>query len=521
MGEVYLARVGEIEGFQKPCVIKKVLPQLAADKEFTSRFVAEARIAIKLQHANIAPVYEVGLADDDYFLALELVDGRDLGRTAARARAEERRIPVEVGLYVIREVASGLAYAHRRTDDDGRPLGLVHCDISPPNVLLGFEGEVKLIDFGIARSAAHLAAELNLGFGKIGYMAPEQLGSFGGLVDRRADIYATGVLLYQLLTGNRPFDLKSDQPASEMARQILRGAPRVSDRAPGLGTRFDNLVARALAPDPSNRYGSAEELRDAVQRQLVEIAPTFSGERFGGYLRELFSDEVGQTAELADADMTVYQEELRETRSHTISFALSEAWTSPLGPLTGAVALPLPPPARRPAAAYVAPAGAAATEPWGAARTKGRGRPRKVLIAAALVPVVAAAALLGWRISRSGAGTPQDVLAFATPAEVPPRAPPVAASSPAPPAAATPRSGKKTTKKKPVPPPPLTREVVAAHYDKLKRKYREYELSNGKQLADQWDKLTSYYAFRSHDLAGFSREMISFERFLDRASRSK
>src|SRR5262245_32493467 len=152
MGEIFLAKHG-LAGFEKLAVIKKVLPHLAADAQFISRFVDEAQVAIKLQHVNVAQVFEVGRVGDEYFLAIEYVEGRDLRRTLHVMGRQKKRFPPDLALFIAREMANGLAYAHRRTSNDGASLHLVHCDISPPNVLVSFEGETKIIDFGIAKSA--------------------------------------------------------------------------------------------------------------------------------------------------------------------------------------------------------------------------------------------------------------------------------------------------------------------------------------------------------------------------------
>jgi serine/threonine-protein kinase len=169
MGEIFLAKLGEIQGFEKLVIIKKILPNLVADQEFIKRFIDEAQVAIKLNHANIAPVFEVGKVDGEYFLAIEYIEGRDLRRTVTRQREERIRLPPDLALYITRELSNGLAYAHRRTDEAGVSLALVHCDISPPNVMISFEGEVKVIDFGIAKSAIRIAGtNPNMGFGKFG-----------------------------------------------------------------------------------------------------------------------------------------------------------------------------------------------------------------------------------------------------------------------------------------------------------------------------------------------------------------
>src|SRR5574339_530060 len=227
MGEIFLAKHG-LAGFEKLAVIKKVLPHLAADESFISRFIDEAGVAIKLQHVNVAQVFEVGRVGDEYFLALEYVEGRDLRRTLAVLQQRAQRLPVDLALFIGRELANGLAYAHRRTSTDGASLNLVHCDISPPNVLVSFEGETKVIDFGIAKSAMRgTATDPKMGFGKFGYMAPEQLIR-GGVVDARTDIYAAGVVLYELLTGERLYELCQDCATDyrALARAVSRGEHR-------------------------------------------------------------------------------------------------------------------------------------------------------------------------------------------------------------------------------------------------------------------------------------------------------
>src|SRR3954467_14897790 len=142
MGEIFLGKLGEIQGFEKPVIVKKILPNLSADEEFVKRFIDEAQVAIKLNHANIAQVFEVGKVEGDYFLAIEYIEGRDLRRLITRQREERTRLPPHLALFIVRELVNGLAYAHRKTDESGRPLALVHCDISPPNIMASFEGEV-------------------------------------------------------------------------------------------------------------------------------------------------------------------------------------------------------------------------------------------------------------------------------------------------------------------------------------------------------------------------------------------
>ena len=326
MGEIFLAKHG-LAGFEKLAVIKKVLPHLAEDAQFISRFVDEAQVAIKLQHVNIAQVFEVGRVGDEYFLALEYVDGRDLRRTLAVLGHRRQRLPVDLALFIAREVANGLAYAHRRTTSDGASLDLVHCDISPPNVLVSFEGETKVIDFGIAKSAMRgTATDPKVGFGKFGYMAPEQLLR-GGVVDYRTDLYAAGVVLFELLTGTRLYEVGPDPDYRALAKKVSRGEhPMPSEIDPRLAP-YDALVATALRPRPEERYQSAAELRDAIQQCLVAVNPTISTDQLGAYMRRLFADEMTEQHELhrrvASARLSDFQEQFHTQTISTVSFALA------------------------------------------------------------------------------------------------------------------------------------------------------------------------------------------------------
>jgi len=332
MGEIFLAKHG-LAGFEKLAVIKKVLPHLAADAQFISRFVDEAQVAIKLQHVNVAQVFEVGRVGDEYFLALEYVEGRDLRRTLALLGHRRQRLPVDLALFIGRELANGLAYAHRRTSADGASLNLVHCDISPPNVLVSFEGETKVIDFGIAKSALRgTATDPKMGFGKFGYMAPEQLIR-GGIVDHRTDIYAAGVVLFEVLTGTRLYEAGPEPDYRALAKKVARGEhPLPSEIEPSLAP-YDDLVATALCPKPEDRYQSAAEFRDAIQQALVAVNPTISTDQLGAYMRDLFAEEMNAQRELhervAKTHIEDFQEQFYTQTISTVSFAVAQL---PLAP---------------------------------------------------------------------------------------------------------------------------------------------------------------------------------------------
>lgn len=332
MGEIFLAKHG-LTGFEKLAVIKKVLPHLAADQQFISRFVDEAQVAIKLQHVNVAQVFEVGRVGDEYFLALEYVEGRDLRRILALLGHKKERLPVDLALFIGRELANGLAYAHRRTTADGQSLNLVHCDISPPNVLVSFEGETKVIDFGIAKSAMRgTATDPKMGFGKFGYMAPEQLIR-GGVVDHRTDIYAAGVVLFELLTGQRLYEAGPEPDYRALAKKVAKGDHPLPSEVDPMLAPYDDLVATALCPKVEDRYQSAAEFRDAIQQALVSVNPTISTDQLGQYMRELFAEEMAAQRELHDrvakTHIADFQEQFHTQTISTISFAVAQL---PLGP---------------------------------------------------------------------------------------------------------------------------------------------------------------------------------------------
>jgi serine/threonine protein kinase len=336
MGEIFLAKHG-LAGFEKLAVIKKVLPHLAADKQLISRFVDEAQVAIKLQHVNVAQVFEVGRVADEYFLALEYVEGRDLRRTLAHLNNRKQRLPVDLALFIGREMANGLAYAHRRTGNDGQSINLVHCDISPPNILVSFEGETKVIDFGIAKSALRgTETDPKMGFGKFGYMAPEQLIR-GGIVDHRTDIYAAGVVLYELLTGQRLYEAGPEPDYRALAKKVAKGEHDLPSKHDKALAPYDDLVATALRPKAEDRYQSAAEFRDAIQQALVGVNPTISTDQLGAFMRELFAEEMTAQRELHDrvakAHLEDFQDQLTTSHTSTVSFAM---------------ALPLPPETPKP-----------------------------------------------------------------------------------------------------------------------------------------------------------------------------
>jgi serine/threonine-protein kinase len=491
MGEIFLAKLGEIQGFEKLVIIKKILPNLVADQEFIKRFIDEAQVAIKLNHANIAPVFEVGKVDGEYFLAIEYIEGRDLRRMITRQREERTRLPPDLALYIARELANGLAYAHRRTDESGRSLALVHCDISPPNVMVSFEGEVKIIDFGIAKSAIRMAeTNPNMGFGKFGYMAPEQLVR-GGVVDRRTDVYAAGVVLYELITGERLFSFPEGSDYRQIARMVTQGKFKSpSSRDPRLDPELDSLVMKALSTKPEHRYQSAEEFRDAIQSKLSQMNPTISADAIAHFMRGLFRDEITEEHQLVASmkaiDVAPFQDELDQaTHKHTVTFA--RASLANRLRVTGNNAL-LPAVEQLPVAT------------------------RRAGLALGLVAAMAAGGTMAWWLARP---TPRPTPLPSLEAPVQPApvvtqmVPKPEPARPSPPAEAT-RAAHPPTKRHPplhvavqhnAPSPPrvATPEQVQAKFRTVKAEYAAFKSQYGSVLEDKWNAIASEITFGKAD----------------------
>jgi tetratricopeptide (TPR) repeat protein len=262
MAEVYRALSLGAHGFEKLVAVKRVLPAYAADPEFVERFIDEAKLAVHLTHANVVQIFDFGYMDESLYLAMELVEGLDLREVAYRIGRSSALLEPALAVAVGIEVLRGLQFAHERTDADGRPLGIVHCDVSPSNVLVSWAGEVKLTDFGIARANAPRRRSLEgLVAGKAPYMAPEQFEGAG--IDSRADLFGVGVVLYELFVGRRPYAGDKDA-LLEAARGHDFVPPSVA--RPGVPSSLDLPIRAALAPNPADRPESA----GALLRMLVD-----------------------------------------------------------------------------------------------------------------------------------------------------------------------------------------------------------------------------------------------------------
>jgi serine/threonine protein kinase len=294
MGEIYLAKSRGTAGFEKTVIIKKILEHLAEEEEFVTKFLDEGRIVVNLTHGNIVPVFDMGEEDGEYFIAMEYLPARDLRDVLKKLGKRDQThsnqlIPTHLAVHIGVEVCKGLDYAHRRTDDAGQPLNIVHRDVSPSNVLISRDGEVKIIDFGIARAASRAAKTVSGRIqGKICYMSPEQAG--GKSVDARSDVFSTGVILYEMLTGRRPFQGDSDLQSLDLVRQCNFETP--SDVNPEIPAELDAIVNKALSRDIERRYQSSDELHIDLLEWLYSGGRAVTSQQLAEFARDLFPDGV-------------------------------------------------------------------------------------------------------------------------------------------------------------------------------------------------------------------------------------
>jgi serine/threonine-protein kinase len=298
MAEIYLALQAGAEGFQKQVVLKRVVPALAADPTFMRMLVDEAHIASTLNHGNLVHVLDLGKTGDEVFLVLEFVDGWSLEQARQRAQEARVKIPLPLALYVTGALCRALAYVHTRKRD-GRPLGIVHRDISPHNVLLSREGDVKLADFGIAKAVDRREKSASgVIKGKFAYMSPEQ--SMGADLDSRSDLFPVGTVLYLLTTGRKPFDAETDLDVLMQVRKARYEKPStvVKDFNPDV----ERFIARALRVNRDRRWQSAEEMADRIDAILSKLGQQTGPVMLKRWLETLSAkDGVKSPAEIAEA----------------------------------------------------------------------------------------------------------------------------------------------------------------------------------------------------------------------------
>jgi serine/threonine-protein kinase len=268
MAEVYLAESAGIEGFKKRVAIKRVLPHLSEKKRFIAMFLDEARLSANLTHSNVAQVFDIGVGESAYFIVMEYVDGSDLKAIIEYLRKTKRTLPVEVAIYIGEKICDGLAYAHEARSPDGQPLRVVHRDVTPANVLVTKWGEVKIVDFGLAKATSQLEkSEPGIVKGKFGYLSPE--ATRAEEVDARTDIFAVGIILWEMLAGKRLFLGESDYQTIKRVQEAL--VPSLSSHNKDVPPELEKIIARALARDPEKRFQTAREFGRALTSLLFKM----------------------------------------------------------------------------------------------------------------------------------------------------------------------------------------------------------------------------------------------------------
>jgi len=352
MAEIYLARSAGLEGFEKLVVLKKILPQFASTPEFVAMFLDEARLVAGLSHPNIAQVYDMGLdAGGSYFFAMEFVDGEDVRQILrTSARRGKGALPVDLAIAISLGIAAGLHAAHERRGPDGKLVGIVHRDVSPSNVLVTYDGCVKLIDFGIAKSEGRRAVtRTGVLKGKSSYMSPEQ--TQGSALDRRSDVFAIGILLYEVTCGRRPF--KGDNEYATMRDIVAKTPEAPSSLIKGYPKELEAVVMKCLEKDPGKRYQTTLQVQVALERFAREQQMLVSSVALAETMRELFADklapppsvEPGKSVQLQRVlrSLTQSEREAAAARGEASASAPPAATRSPSEPREARESKPRPP----------------------------------------------------------------------------------------------------------------------------------------------------------------------------------
>ncbi len=322
MATVFLARLSGVGGFQRFVAIKRLHPHLAAEKEFVEMFLDEARLAAGIHHPNVVSILEVGASDRGYYLVMEYIEGDTLARLLARAATSGQRLPREIAIRAVIDMMAGLHAAHELKDEMGQPTELVHRDVSPQNVLVGLDGVCRITDFGVARAASRLSAtRVGQLKGKIAYMAPEQAMGKSD-IDRRADVFASGIVLWEVLAGRRLF--KADNEAATLSRVLSEEIPDVTAVNPEVPAEIGAVCMKALCRDPDGRFASCAQFADALERAATNAEKVASSRELAAYVSEVLGNEIAQQREavrgwLARSEPSQIQLPMRESPASSVS----------------------------------------------------------------------------------------------------------------------------------------------------------------------------------------------------------
>ncbi|PJB36411.1 MAG: hypothetical protein CO108_23565 [Deltaproteobacteria bacterium CG_4_9_14_3_um_filter_63_12] len=312
MAEVFKAKTFGVEGFERIVALKRILPSIAEDEEFISMFIDEAKIAGQLNHAHIAQIFDLGKVDGHYFIAMEYIPGRDLRAIFDRASKLGEKLSIAQVSYLIMKLCEGLDYAHNKRDAQGNELGIVHRDVSPQNVLISFEGECKLIDFGIAKAHGKSSStQVGILKGKFSYMSPEQVR--GGKIDRRSDVFSLGIVLYELLTLERLFLGSSDFSTLEKIRKVEFSPPTLFN--PHIPQELEDIVLKALTRDPTDRYQSAHEMQEGLQKFMFNQGLYYTNKDLASYTKSAFATEISLEQKKLEYYRTLKKEDLERANA--------------------------------------------------------------------------------------------------------------------------------------------------------------------------------------------------------------
>ena len=332
MAEIYLARTQGIGGFEKILALKVIHPKFAQDQEFVDMLIDEAKIAVQLNHVNICQIFDLGCIDDRFFIAMEFVDGRDLYQLLVEGAEKDSLLPFELVAFIGREVAAGLHYAHTKADRYGRPLSLIHRDVSPQNVLVSLDGQVKLVDFGIAKATERRQqTESGVIKGKFYYMSPEQ--AWGDALDHRSDVFSCGICLYEMVCGRMLYN--EDEPLALLETVRRADIPSMRTERPDIPEELERIITKALARQREERYQDAAALKADLSAFLYGRKPGFERSELGDYIQrltgmsgfvlELPSNDPPETFQDFNEDDTFMRaNEYDRTHGQSIIFALGK-----------------------------------------------------------------------------------------------------------------------------------------------------------------------------------------------------
>jgi serine/threonine-protein kinase len=340
MAEVFRGEALSVQGFKKQVAIKRVLPHLAQNKSFISMFLDEARLGARMSHANIVSVFDIGAADNTFFIVMEFIDGCNLKAVIEHYRQMGRRMGSKESIYICMETCRGLSYAHELVGDEGEELHIVHRDISPPNILLSKRGEIKVTDFGLAKATTQLEkTDPGVVKGKFSYLAPE--AALGEKQDARADIFALGIVLWEMLAGRRLFLGETDYQTVKLVQQA--NVPSLQRLNPEVDADLEVVLMKALARDPNDRYQSARDFGDALAGYLFGKQLKVTSYDVANIVKDVVERKVKapKQQEASIIDRLIQEELLRFTSLDDMSGEASDVGNTPLSPEDVAGAQPL------------------------------------------------------------------------------------------------------------------------------------------------------------------------------------